>query len=59
MDGFVDFITLICAVTAALAAGLLLGYAACKALFALCSVHARSVFEARNSTKTEARTVNA
>ena len=59
MDGLVDFVTLICAVTAALAAGLLLGYAACKGLFALCSVHARSVFEARSAAKTEVQTVNA
>ncbi len=59
MDGVVNSLMLICAVVAALAAGVLLGYVACKGLFTLCSLHARSLFEARTASKAEARTVNA
>jgi hypothetical protein len=59
MDSVVNSLMLICAVVAALAAGVLLGYMACKALFGLCKVHARALFAARNAAKTEAQPVNA
>ncbi len=43
MDGFMNTVMLVCAVIAALAAGVLLGYVTCKGLFALCSLHVKSL----------------
>ena len=59
MDGVANSIMLICAVVAALAAGVLLGYVACKGLFTICSLHARSLFAARTAAKPETQTVSA
>jgi len=50
---------LICAVAAALAAGVLLGYFTCKGLFTLFTLHARSMVGARQPTKAEPRIANA
>ena len=59
MDSVVNSLMLVCAVIAALGGGVLLGYIACKGLFTLCSLHARSLFAARSAAKSEAQTVSA
>ncbi len=59
MDSVVNSLMLLCAVVAALAAGVLLGYMTCKGLFALCSAHARALGAARSAAKAEAQIVNA
>lgn len=59
MDSALNSLMLVCAVVAALAAGVLLGYVACKGLFGLFTAHARSISAARASAKTEAQVVNA
>ena len=59
MDSGLNTLMLICAVLAALAAGVLLGYVTCKGLFALFTLHARSVVSARESAKHEAQVANA
>jgi hypothetical protein len=50
---------LVCAVLAALAAGVLLAYFACMGLFRLFTMHARSVVAARNTAKAKAQVANA
>ncbi len=60
MDNFMNTAMLVCAVIAALAAGVLLGYVTCKGLFALCSMHVKSLGAARGAAKTaEPHTVSA
>ena len=59
MNGAMDFVMLVCAVAAALAAGVLLGYVACKGLFGLCSMHVRAIAAQRSATKSEASAANA
>ena len=59
MDSVVNSLMLVCAVIVALGAGVLLGYMACKALFALCSMHARSLGASRSTAKAEAQVANA
>lgn len=43
MQDQVSMVMLVCAALAALAFGVMLGYAACKGLFALLRVHARTL----------------
>ncbi len=57
MDSVVNLVMLICAVVAALAAGVLLGYVTCKGLFGLCSMHVRALVAAK--AQAEVQTVNA
>jgi hypothetical protein len=59
MDSVVNSLMLVCAVIAALAAGVLLGYMTCKGLFTLCSIHARALGAARSAAKAETQTVGA
>jgi hypothetical protein len=59
MDSVVNSLMLVCAVIAALAAGVLLGYMMCKALFTLCSLHARSLGAARSAAKAETQVASA
>ncbi len=59
MDSALNSLMLVCAVVAALAAGVLLGYATCKGLFGLFTAHARSLSAARALAKAEAQTANA
>ena len=59
MDSALNSLMLVCAVVAALAAGVMLGYGACKGLFSLFTAHARSISAARATAKTEAQTVSA
>jgi hypothetical protein len=50
---------LICAVLAALAAGVLLGYFLCMGLFRIFMLHARTVVAARKTAKGEAQVASA
>jgi hypothetical protein len=59
MVNALNTVMLICAVVAALAAGVLLGYFACMGLFSLFTMHARSLVASRKSAKTEAQVANA
>jgi hypothetical protein len=59
MVSALNTVMLICAVFAALAAGVLLGYVACMGLFRLFTMHARSLITARKSAKAEAQVANA
>jgi hypothetical protein len=59
MDSALNTLMLICAVAAALAAGVLLGYATCKGLFALFTLHARSLVEATKTSKPEPQIASA
>jgi hypothetical protein len=47
---------LVCAIFAALASGVLLGYGCCKGLFAALGLHARSIAPERASAKAQVAT---
>ncbi len=59
MVSALNTVMLVCAVLAALAAGVLLAYFACMGLFRLFTMHARSVVAARNTAKAKAQVANA
>lgn len=59
MYSALNSLMLICAVLAALAAGVLLGYFACMGLFGLFTMHARSMMAARKTAKAEAQVASA
>jgi hypothetical protein len=59
MDNAINFVMLVCAASAALAVGVLLGYGICKGLFTLFNLHARTVAAARKSAQPETQPVSA
>jgi len=59
MQNMLNSMMLVCAVLAALAAGVLLGYFVCMGLFRLFTLHARSLVSARQTAKAEAQVANA
>jgi len=59
MQSALNSIMLICAVLAALAAGVLLGYFLCMGLFRIFMLHARTVVAARKTAKGEAQVASA